>query len=155
MELSISPMRKTWESWMCSAWRREGVGELINVLYADIFYLKRGCKEGGAGFFSVVPKGTRHNGHKLKHRRFLPNIRRRTYCEGDQAVAQVTRRGCGVSICSDIQKLSRHSHEQLNLGGTAWAGALDNMTFSSPFQPWPFCDTSSVPVFLCPIYALN
>jgi len=39
-------------------------------------YLKGECREGGDRLFSVVPSGrTGGNGHKLKHRRFLLDIK--------------------------------------------------------------------------------
>ena len=48
-------------------------GDLSNVYK----YLRRGCKEGRARLFSVVPTNrTRGNGCKLKHGRFLLNIRK-------------------------------------------------------------------------------
>lgn len=33
-------------------------------------YLKGECKEYGAKLFSVMPSGTRGNGHKVKHKRY-------------------------------------------------------------------------------------
>lgn len=51
---------------------------LINVYE----YLKRGCKEDGARFFSVVPSD-RGSEHKLNCRRFPVNIRKHFYCEGN------------------------------------------------------------------------
>jgi len=42
-----------------------------------------------------------------------PNI---LYCEGDQALAHVAQRGCGVSLLGDIQNLPGHSPEQPALG---------------------------------------
>jgi len=69
---STSHVRKGWESWVCSAWRRRG-SDLINVHK----YLKGGCKEDRTRLFSVVPCAwTRDNGHKLKHRRFPLSIRK-------------------------------------------------------------------------------
>ena len=79
---------------------------LINVYK----YLEGGCKEDGAGLFSVVPSArTRGKGHKLKHRRVPLNTRKHFYCEGDQALTQASQRGGGVSHLGDSQKPSGYS----------------------------------------------
>ena len=41
-------------------------------------------------------------------------------CAGDQALAQVAQRGCGISILGDIQEPSGHGYGQVALGGPTW-----------------------------------
>ncbi|KAK4817982.1 hypothetical protein QYF61_003635, partial [Mycteria americana] len=88
--------------------------DLINIYK----YLRGVRKEDRARLFSVVPSArTRGNGHKLKHRRFPLNMREHClHCEGDQALAQVAQRGCGVSIPGDTQNPSGHGLGQPALG---------------------------------------
>lgn len=56
-------MRKGWESWDSSTWRRENLRHLSN-------YLLGGSKEDGTRLYSVVPTGMRGHGHKMKNKIF-------------------------------------------------------------------------------------
>lgn len=62
------------------------------------------------------------------------------YCEGDQVLAQVVQRCCGVSIPGGIQKLSGDVLGQRAVSVPAWARVLDQMASKGPFKPQPFCD---------------
>lgn len=60
-----------------------------------------------------------------------------SYCEGDRALVQVAKVGCGVSILGDTQKPSRHGPAE------SAVGEVDHMTSIGPFKPQAFCDSVS------------
>lgn len=72
-------------------------------------------------------------------------------CEGDCALAggglPMSQRGGGPTLLGDTKKPSGHGPGQLELRGPAWARGLsmglDQMNFSNPFQPQPFCEGNS------------
>ena len=95
-------------------------GDLINVYK----YLRGGCREDGAGLFSVVPSDrTRGKGHKLKPRRFWLSMRGH-FCTGrvTRALGQAAQRGCAVCFSGDIQTLPGCHTVQCALGDPAWQG---------------------------------
>jgi len=63
------------------------------------------------------------------------------YSEGDGALEQVARRGCGVSFSRPSENLPGRGPVQPAVGDPASAGGLDWMILRGPFQPLPFCDS--------------
>ena len=123
----------------CSAWRRDGSEDLVNVCE----YLRGGYKGDGARLFSGAQwQDQRPWAHT--ETREVPSEHQETlfYCEGDQTLAQVAQGGCGDSILRDIQKTFGHGPGQLSPGGLAWG--LDQMTSRGTFQPQPSCDSVTV-----------
>lgn len=69
-------------------------GHLINAYK----YLQgRSQVDGAWCFLLVCSNKTRSNGHKLEHRKFHTNMRKKLF-ESDGAVEQVAQIGCGVSF---------------------------------------------------------
>lgn len=64
---SISQMRKSWEKWACSVWKREGWGGNLTVVYK---YAKYGSQVDCDRLFSVVNNRTRGNRQKLEYSKF-------------------------------------------------------------------------------------
>lgn len=84
-------------------------------------------------------KGTEAKGTDW-NKRFLRNIREH-FChhESDQALVQVTQRGCGVSIPGDSQKPPGYGPEQPTLRWFSLSRGLDNVASQGPFHLRPFC----------------
>lgn len=61
-------------------------------------YLESECQTGRARLFPVaLSDRSRGSGHKLEHRKFHTNMRKKLF-ESDGAVEQVAQIGCGVSF---------------------------------------------------------
>ena len=73
-----SAVRKGWESWGCSAWRREGSRD--GRLIAASQYLKGAYKKAGEGLFTrACSDRTRVNVFKLKKGRFALDTRKKFF----------------------------------------------------------------------------
>jgi len=82
-----------------------------------------------ANLFSVVcGDRTRGNSHKLKQTamnwtEFLHQyVKELLHSEGDRALEQAARGGCGVSFSGDIQDPPGHLPVQHVVGGLLWQG---------------------------------
>lgn len=96
---SIQHMGRSWESWDCPVWNREGSGDLISVYT----YLMKGTKKGRARGFSVVPSArTGDNAHKLKNKKIYLNIKGRQFfsCQGCRTLEQAAQRADGDHVGS-------------------------------------------------------
>lgn len=131
----MTPVRKSCESWDCSAWRSKGSrwGGVL-LMYMNIW--KEGAERMELGSFQCFTKrmelgsvqcctvtapkatGTCWNTGSSEHRETC------FHWEGDQALAQVDQRGCGVSVLGDTQKPSGHDSGHLASDGPSWAGGI-------------------------------
>lgn len=129
-------------------WAREGSGDLTPVHK----YLVGRRREGGARLSSAVSSdGTGHNGHRLKHRKFSLNTRKKglflfgfalfSCCEGGQTMARVSQRGYGVSWWRDAHSpaaciLSPEAPAHLgNPSGVGWCNhKVPTPWISSPWE---------------------
>ena len=73
-------MRKGWETWGCSVWRRKDREDLLNTYK----YLMSGSQMDGARLFSVSSSRAKGNRHKIKHKNFHTNVRKKLFIWGWQ-----------------------------------------------------------------------
>lgn len=104
-------------------------------------YLKGRYTEEYARLFWVVARDkSRSMATKWNIGVYLWTSRNIFYCEGDQVLAQVAQRCCGVSVIGGIKKLSGYVLGQRVAGIPAWARVLDQTASTGSFKPQPFCD---------------
>lgn len=93
--------------------------------------------------FSVVPSNKIScNGHKLKHRKFHLNVKKKisTEIESESVKALEQGAGCRFSFSRDIQNLPGQNPVQPGVGEPALAQGLEvvDLQIISPFQFQPF-----------------
>ena len=137
---SISSVSTGWESWDCSA-GEEKAQEGSHWL----------CVQTSEGRVQRGWSQALFSGARWQHQRQWAQAEEEEavwtpgniffYCEGDQALAQVSQRGCEVSIIGGVQKLPGHGPGKHALGCPPWVGWLNQTTSRGPLQPQPFCDS--------------
>lgn len=117
---SLSVMRKGWNSWDCSSWRREFTEDLINVHE----YLKRGCEELRGRLFPVMFG----EAEGLKHRQFHLNVR-------EHFSVRVAKHWHGLP--REVEKSPWKFWTQFLETNSRWScrsRKLDKVTVRGPFQ---------------------
>lgn len=126
--------------WDCSAWTKGGSGQNLSMSVGTD--LKGGCKEDEARLFTGAQCQDKSQLAQTEKQNAPPEHQEaRLYCVDSGALAQAAHRGCGGSLLGQLQKLPGCGLEDPAVGGSAWAGRLDQMTSRGPFQPQPFCDS--------------
>jgi len=98
-----------------------------------------GDKEKSDRLFPVVPSDrTRGNGHRLKDRRFSPNIRKHCWTVRLTEPWHTSPRGCrSLPPCRLPKKPSRNGPGKSALGGLTWGGVgPDDLQRSLPTLLW-------------------
>jgi len=139
---SISAMKKGWESWDCSTWRREASGESYQCVWTPEGRVQRRLSQAlliGIQWWDQRPWAhTKTQEASLEHQELIFLL-----CEWLS-----TGTGCSGRWCSLLPW--RHSRAVWTwswaagsraLRGPAWTGRLDEMTSRGPFQPLPVCDS--------------
>lgn len=132
---SISHLRTGWGSWACSAQRREGSRENLIKVYN---LQKEGVKRMRPNLFLVVPGNrTRGSRHKLNHSS--------TWTRGRTSLLWrwSTGRGCRERLQSPLSwRYTRAVWARVMCSKwLVWAGRLNYITVSGPFQPQTFSDS--------------
>jgi len=136
-DCSTSYMRKSWESWDCLAWRREGSGASYQCTEIPERNVQR--RQSQALFFCAQWQDKRQWAQTETQVPF-EHLQKTFLLWGDRELAVAAQRGCRVSTLRHIKKnKSKHRPGRLGLGGPAWAVGLDQMTSRGLFQPQPFC----------------
>ena len=140
----ISPMRKGWERWDCSAWRRKDWGG-ISPVYVNTCRKGRVQTRWRQAFFSGAQWQDQRQSAQSETQEVPSEYDEALFhCDSYWELVHVAQWGCGVSLIWDIQK---PSPGKLALGGPAWAGSLDQITSRGPFQNQTSCDSVNLACF--------
>lgn len=136
---NTSPVRKGWEKWDCSAWKRGGSVEVVCK------YQVGGNEGEEARLFSVVPTDrTRGNEYKSKHKIFYVNTRKHLflgffYCEMVKYWNKLSREISESPFMDTSQNLTGHSPGEPAPGDSAQVQKVRLHISRRCFQPQSFC----------------